>query len=176
MPVTGCPSVDSRNRASVNPPSERARRLKKHFLGNVPTGFAGLTRYTANAGQWMNRLHREAIMVQPFLEAATAGLALALEGIASLIVAVGSVRALIGLVRGIISDATGKWMRLVWLHYASWIVLALEFALAADIVRTAIAPNWDDIGKLAAIATVRTVLNYFLKDDLEDFYAGKAGK
>jgi uncharacterized membrane protein len=125
----------------------------------------------------MNRVQREALMVQPFLEAATAGLALTLEAIASLVVAVGSVRALIGLVRGMISDGTvGKWMRLVWLHYASWIVLALEFALAADIVRTAISPNWDDIGKLAAIATVRTVLNYFLKDDLEDFLETKAGK
>jgi uncharacterized membrane protein len=40
--------------------------------------------------------------------------------------------------------------------------LGLEFLLAADILATAVAPSWDAIGKLAAIATIRTLLNYFL--------------
>lgn len=48
-------------------------------------------------------------------------------------------------------------------------MLALEFALAADIVRTAVAPTWDDIWKLAVIAVVRTMLNYFLARDIADF-------
>jgi uncharacterized membrane protein len=38
---------------------------------------------------------------------------------------------------------------------------------AADILTTAIAPNWDELGKLAAIATLRTVLNYFLERELK---------
>ena len=42
--------------------------------------------------------------------------------------------------------------------------IALEFALAADILRTAVAPTWDDISKLAVIATIRTMLNYLAKD------------
>jgi uncharacterized membrane protein len=54
----------------------------------------------------------------------------------------------------------------VFSKFAAWIILALEFALAADIVRTAIAPTWNDIGMLAAIATIRTGLNYFLERDL----------
>jgi len=33
-------------------------------------------------------------------------------------------------------------------------------------VRSAIAPTWDDIGQLAAIAAIRTFLNYFLERDL----------
>jgi hypothetical protein len=45
----------------------------------------------------------------------------------------------------------------------------LEFALGADIVRTAIAPTWDDIGQLAAIAAIRTFLNFFLERDLDAF-------
>ena len=48
-------------------------------------------------------------------------------------------------------------------------MLALEFALAADIVRTAIAPTWDDIGHLGAIALIRTILNYFLEKDMQEF-------
>ncbi|MEO7991795.1 MAG: DUF1622 domain-containing protein [Chryseolinea sp.] len=47
------------------------------------------------------------------------------------------------------------------------LALALEFLLAADILRTAVAPNWDDIGKLAAIAVLRTLLNYFLERELK---------
>jgi len=40
--------------------------------------------------------------------------------------------------------------------------------LGADILATAIAPTWDDIGKLAAIATLRTALNYFLERELKN--------
>ncbi|WP_374868430.1 DUF1622 domain-containing protein [Pelatocladus sp. BLCC-F211] len=42
------------------------------------------------------------------------------------------------------------------------LTLSLEFALAADILRSVIAPTWDEIGKLAAIIALRTILNYFL--------------
>ncbi len=55
----------------------------------------------------------------------------------------------------------------IFARFASWIILALEFALAADIVRTAIAPTWNDVGLLAAIAAIRTALNYFLERDLD---------
>jgi len=64
--------------------------------------------------------------------------------------------------------------REVWTRFAGWIVLALEFALAADIVRTAIAPTWDDIGRLAAIAVIRTGLNLFLERDIEAFNPANA--
>ena len=59
--------------------------------------------------------------------------------------------------------------RQIWLRFATWILLALEFALAADILRTAVAPTWDDISKLAVIATIRTMLNYFLAKDITAF-------
>ena len=55
------------------------------------------------------------------------------------------------------------------MNFATWILLALEFALAADIVQTVIAPTWDDVGKLAVIAIVRTMLNYFLAKDISSF-------
>jgi uncharacterized membrane protein len=45
---------------------------------------------------------------------------------------------------------------------------SLEFQLAADILSTAIAPSWDRIGKLAAIAVIRTALNYFLVLELRN--------
>ncbi len=39
--------------------------------------------------------------------------------------------------------------------------------LAEEILATAIAPTWDEIGKLAAIASLRTALNYFLERELK---------
>lgn len=59
--------------------------------------------------------------------------------------------------------------REIWLRFATWILLGLEFALAADLVRTAVAPTWEDISKLAVIATIRTMLNYFLAKDIAEF-------
>ncbi len=47
------------------------------------------------------------------------------------------------------------------------LALALEFLLGADILKTAVAPSWDDIGQLAAIAILRTGLNYFLDRELK---------
>lgn len=57
----------------------------------------------------------------------------------------------------------------VWLRFAASIVLALEFTLAADIADTAVAPSWEDIGQLAAIAAIRTLLNLFLERDIDAF-------
>ncbi len=49
------------------------------------------------------------------------------------------------------------------LKLGRWLAVALEFELAADILRTAVAPTWTEIGQLAAIAVLRTALNYFLQ-------------
>lgn len=54
----------------------------------------------------------------------------------------------------------------VRLQLGRWLSLALEFELAADILRTAVAPTWDEIGKLAAIVILRTLLNYFLEREI----------
>jgi uncharacterized membrane protein len=49
---------------------------------------------------------------------------------------------------------------------ARYLALALEFQLAADVLETAILPEWTKIGQLAAIAAIRTALNYFLSKEL----------
>ena len=52
--------------------------------------------------------------------------------------------------------------------FSRYLVMALEFELAADIIGTAISPTWDQLGKLAVIAIIRTFLNYFLQLELKD--------
>lgn len=54
------------------------------------------------------------------------------------------------------------------LRLARFLVIALEFQLAADILATAIAPTWDQIAKLAAISVIRTVLNYVLGKEIKE--------
>lgn len=53
------------------------------------------------------------------------------------------------------------------LRLGRWLVVALEFQVAADILRTAVAPTWNEIGQLAAIIVLRTVLNFFLQMEIE---------
>lgn len=96
-------------------------------------------------------------------------IALLIEGAVVLIVAIGTVQALARVPGVFASDSPLVAAKALWLSFAVWILLALEFALGADIIRSAISPTWDEIGKLAAIASIRTVLNWFLAKDLEDF-------
>jgi uncharacterized membrane protein len=107
--------------------------------------------------------------MEAILREFASNIALATELVCVLCVAVGAIATLARLVRAIIAGTVGKpdMRRVIFVGFAGWIILALEFALGADIVRTAIAPSWDDIGQLAAIAAIRTVLNFFLERDVE---------
>ena len=106
---------------------------------------------------------------EPF-QLAAAYVALAIEVGAVLVVAWGALQAITTLLGAIVAGTADEIKgRVIWLKFATWILLALEFALAADIVHTAVAPTWDDIWKLAVIAVIRTMLNYFLARDIADF-------
>ena len=50
---------------------------------------------------------------------------------------------------------------------ARYLALALEFELGADILGTAVSPSWDQIGKLGAVAVIRTGLNFFLSMEMK---------
>ncbi|MEU4743366.1 DUF1622 domain-containing protein [Actinosynnema sp. NPDC023658] len=54
------------------------------------------------------------------------------------------------------------------LSLSRFLVLGLEFQLAADILRSAMAPSFAEIGQLAAIAAIRTALNYFLNREITE--------
>jgi uncharacterized membrane protein len=52
------------------------------------------------------------------------------------------------------------------LKLGSYLVLSLEFFIAGDIVKTITTPTWESLGMLGAIVVIRTVLSYFLTQDL----------
>jgi uncharacterized membrane protein len=68
--------------------------------------------------------------------------------------------------------ATHGERKVIWRRFGMWLLLGLEFELAADIVASVVAPTWQDIGELGAIAVIRTFLNYFLERDLESAEKG----
>lgn len=95
---------------------------------------------------------------------------LVIEAMALIVIAAGSIEAFVNGARVMLSShATNQERRDVWLRYGRWLVAGLTFQLASDIVHTAIAPSWEDIGRLGAIAVIRTFLSYFLERDMEDW-------
>jgi uncharacterized membrane protein len=91
-----------------------------------------------------------------------------IDALALVIIVVGTIEAFVGGLRVMLSSRSGHEQRDVWLRYARWLVAGLTFQLAADIIETSITTNWDAVGRIAAIAVIRTFLNYFLERDLTD--------
>lgn len=54
------------------------------------------------------------------------------------------------------------------LNFGSWLSLALEFQLGADIVNTTVAPSFEALAKLGVTALIRTFLNFFLSKELAE--------
>lgn len=88
--------------------------------------------------------------------------------VALIAIVAGTIECVASVIRSGIAKAPGHDLRAVWLRYARWLVAGLTFQLGADILETAIAPSWDDIGRLAAIAVIRTFLDYFLGRDVTE--------
>ena len=93
-------------------------------------------------------------------------LKLFVEMTGAVIIALGVIFAAVEFARVLFSKTGGNYNS-VRLLLARYLALALEFQLGADILSTAIAPSWDQIGKLGAIAVIRTALNYFLSREME---------
>jgi len=102
--------------------------------------------------------------------------ALGIEGAATILIAYGAAEAVYGSAVSVVQRRTTHGQRQeVWTRFGVWLLLGLEFELAADIIRSAIAPTWSDIGQLAAIGFIRTFLNYFLERDLDKYEGPSRG-
>lgn len=113
-------------------------------------------------------------MLESWIREITLVTSLVVEGVAALIVAFAVVEAIIRLLGSmrrhsgdappqIAQDAKED----IRLRLGRWLALALELLLGADILRTAVAPSWSEIGQLAAIAAIRTALNFFLQREID---------
>ena len=94
-------------------------------------------------------------------------LKLGIETVGAAIIALGVLSAGWLLVKSLVRRQTADFTA-IRLTLARYLALALEFQLGADILSTAIAPSWEQIGKLGAIAVIRTALNYFLSREMRE--------
>ncbi|QJY45506.1 DUF1622 domain-containing protein [Pseudonocardia broussonetiae] len=92
------------------------------------------------------------------------------EAAGALVIFIGAVYAFVQFVlAGIRRDASaGRTFVAIRLRLGRFLALGLEFQLAGDVLRTAIAPTFTQIGQLAAIAAIRTALNYFLAREIRE--------
>ena len=103
--------------------------------------------------------------VEPTIVNVVSWLKLLIETTGAIIIAVGVALAFVEFVK-VLSSQQAEGYTKVRLLLARYLALALEFQLGADIISTAISPSWDQIGKLGAIAVIRTALNFFLSREM----------
>lgn len=104
--------------------------------------------------------------IEAYIIQGVEGLKLFIETIGALVIGMGIFLALYYFIRALIPPQVESYNK-IRLVLARYLALALEFQLGADILSTAIAPSWDQIGKLAAIAVIRTALNFFLSLEMK---------
>ncbi|BFM39741.1 DUF1622 domain-containing protein [Synechocystis sp. LKSZ1] len=91
-----------------------------------------------------------------------------LEFLAVLITLIASINALKLLLTANRKISKAKLTADLRLDLARSLALSLEFLLGADIVGTAVSPDWNALGQLAAVAVIRTFLNYFLAKEVKE--------
>lgn len=112
-------------------------------------------------------------MLENWIREATLATSLVVEGVAALVVAYAVTEAVVRLLlsarhhSGPRTGAAHDAKEDVRLRLGRWLALALELLLGADILRTAVAPSWSEIGQLGAIAAIRTALNFFLQREID---------
>jgi uncharacterized membrane protein len=90
-----------------------------------------------------------------------------IDAIALLVILLGTIEVTVTVARASFKPLGDQVARQAWLRYARWLVAGLTLQLAADIIETSISTNWQTIGRVGAIAVIRTFLNYFLERDVE---------
>ena len=102
-----------------------------------------------------------------WIQNAVQWLRLGVETIGAIVIGVGILMALWAFL-GALAERRPANFNAIRLGFARYLALALEFQLGADVLSTAIAPTWSAIGRLAAIAVIRTALNYFLMREIKE--------
>jgi uncharacterized membrane protein len=107
--------------------------------------------------------------MREWLAAVTEPVVVVIDAMALAVVVAGTIQAFVAGLRTLFArPVTNRERREVWLVYGRVLVAALTFQLAADIVESSVAADWGTVGRLAAVAVIRTFLNYFLERDLTD--------
>ena len=107
--------------------------------------------------------------MEEWLYLVTKDVVVVIDAMALIVIVIGTIEAFFtGLRVAFPAPMAHRRFREVLVRYERWLVAGLTFQLAADIIETAIAPTWQEVGQLGAIAVIRTFLNFFLERDLAE--------
>jgi len=106
--------------------------------------------------------------IEPVLRTIAAYTASAVEAIAIMVIAIGVARGLLHYLRLNMKTRKNRneYIKAIQLDLGRTLALGLEFLIAGDILRTAVAPTQHQILRLGAIVLLRTLLNYFLEHEM----------
>lgn len=106
--------------------------------------------------------------LEPWLKLAAGYLGSGAEIAAALVIGAAVLRGVAAYVRQLFSGSNSQpdSVESIRLRLGRTLALALEFTIASDILRTAVAPTRQDIMNLAAIVLLRTLLNFFLEREI----------
>lgn len=99
------------------------------------------------------------------LRAAVGGLVQLVEAAGAVVIFVGALLAFVQFIAVGLRRRNADAFVLVRLRLGRFLALGLEFQLASDILRTAVSPSFQELGKLASI---RTALNFFLAREIRE--------
>lgn len=106
-------------------------------------------------------------MSDSWLRTGVDALVLLVEAVGAVVIFVGALLAALQFLRVLPRRNPDAFVS-VRLTLGRYLALGLEFQLASDVLRTAIAPSFDELGKLAAVAAIRTALNFFLAREIRE--------
>lgn len=107
------------------------------------------------------------VLPEEFLRDAVDLLVRLVEAAGAVVIFLGAVLAIVLFLRVLPSRSPERFTA-VRLTLGRFLALGLEFQLASDVLRTAIAPSFEELGKLAAVAAIRTALNFFLAREIKE--------
>lgn len=148
------------------------RRANICFLTSLLCALLLCASLSAQAQMGVPAAHADAIdtHVEGIIKSLTLYLARFVELAAAVVIGIASLRGIVAYFASVATRTGGTDVpkEAIRLALGRSLALALEFELGADILKTAVAPTWNDIGLLAAIAVLRTALNYFLERELRN--------
>jgi len=124
----------------------------------------------------VKRLSALDVLPEHSLAAVVDSLVRVVEAVGAAVIFVGAVLAAVRFVATALRTRSADAFVPVRLSLGRFLELGLEFQLASDVLRTAIAPSYREIGQLGAIAAIRTALNYFLAREIRDERQQLAGE
>lgn len=99
-------------------------------------------------------------------------IAKALEAVSFSIMIYGAVLAIIMLLKNEFGRFTGRFrmnvLNKIRLDFGYYILLGLEFLVAADIIQTILKPTTEELIELGGIVAIRIILSFFLTKELND--------